>query len=103
MRRRKAELLATQLNLADIQQQAGASQLQLSQTTRRLLQVADELHQGLLATQNTQLLQRALQAGQISLLDYLLECSFYYSARTAWLEAERDAYLAAAELYALGL
>ena len=103
VRRRKAELLATQLNLADIQQQAGASQLQLSQTTRRLLQVADELHQGLLATQNTQLLQRALQAGQISLLDYLLECSFYYSARTAWLEAERDAYLAAAELYALGL
>ena len=103
VRRRKAELLATQLNLADIQQQAGASQLQLSQTTRRLLQVADELHQGLLATQNTQLLQRALQAGQISLLDYLLECSFYYSARTAWLEAERDAYLAAAELYAFGL
>ena len=63
--------------------------------------MADELHQGLLATSNSRLLQRSLELGQISLLDFLLETSFYYAARTAWLEAERDAYLSAAAIRSL--
>ena len=49
-------------------------------------------------TANAELLDRALAEGQISVMDYLLETSFYYDARTAQLEAERDAQLAAAAL-----
>lgn len=101
VRRREAELLASRLDLADTQLTAGAQQELLAQKTRRLLQVADELHQGLLATSNSRLLQRSLELGQISLLDFLLETSFYYAARTAWLEAERDAYLSAAAIRSL--
>ncbi len=101
VRRREAELLASCLDLADTQLTAGAQQELLAQKTRRLLQVADELHQGLLATSNSRLLQRSLELGQISLLDFLLETSFYYAARTAWLEAERDAYLSAAAIRSL--
>ncbi len=101
VRRREAELLASRLDLADTQLTAGAQQELLAQKTRRLLQVADELHQGLLATSNSRLLQRSLELGQISLLEFLLETSFYYAARTAWLEAERDAYLSAAAIRSL--
>lgn len=101
VRRREAKLLASRLDLADTQLTAGAQQELLAQKTRRLLQVADELHQGLLATSNSRLLQRSLELGQISLLDFLLETSFYYAARTAWLEAERDAYLSAAAIRSL--
>lgn len=101
VRRREAELLASRLDLVDTQLTAGAQQELLAQKTRRLLQVADELHQGLLATSNSRLLQRSLELGQISLLDFLLETSFYYAARTAWLEAERDAYLSAAAIRSL--
>ena len=101
VRRREAELLASRLDLADTQLTAGEQQELLAQKTRRLLQVADELHQGLLATSNSRLLQRSLELGQISLLDFLLETSFYYAARTAWLEAERDAYLSAAAIRSL--
>lgn len=101
VRRREAELLASRLDLADTQLTARAQQELLAQKTRRLLQVADELHQGLLATSNSRLLQRSLELGQISLLDFLLETSFYYAARTAWLEAERDAYLSAAAIRSL--
>lgn len=101
VRRREAELLASRLDLADTQLTAGAQQELLAQKTRRLLQVADELHQGLLTTSNSRLLQRSLELGQISLLDFLLETSFYYAARTAWLEAERDAYLSAAAIRSL--
>ena len=101
LRRRETQLLASRLDLADTQLTAGAQQELLAQKTRRLLQVADELHQGLLATSNSRLLQRSLELGQISLLDFLLETSFYYAARTAWLEAERDAYLSAAAIRSL--
>ena len=46
-------------------------------------------------------MRRSLEAGQLSLLDYLLEQSFYYSARTALLDAERDAQLALSQLRTL--
>ena len=49
---------------------------------------------------NAHLLRRSLDLGQISLLDYLLELSFYYTARTAQLEAEREANLAISDLRA---
>lgn len=101
VRRREAQLLASRLELADTQLAADAEQGLLAQQTRRLMQVADELHQGLRSTDNSRLLQRSLELGQISLLDFLLETSFFFTARTAWLEAERDAYLAAAQLYVL--
>ena len=41
-----------------------------------------------------------IRANSLASIDYLLELSFYYTARTAQLEAERDANLAISDLRA---
>ncbi len=52
---------------------------------------------------NAALLGKAFEAGEISLLEYLLEAEYYYRAVTDVLEAERDYQLAVAELSAVEL
>lgn len=47
---------------------------------------------------NSDLLQKALDAGKISLLDYIVEIGLYYNTVNSALIAERDAQLALAEL-----
>ncbi len=104
VRQSRTEVLARQLDLADVETQLSASLQQQYATALALQQTADRLKDELKLTGNARLLRRSLDEGQISLLDYLLELSFYYDARTAQLEAERDARLAAAALrsYLLG-
>ncbi|GHU67847.1 transporter [Bacteroidia bacterium] len=48
--------------------------------------------------ENIQLLQKALQAGQISLIEYLLESEINYELNRSLLETEREVQLAVAEL-----
>ena len=52
---------------------------------------------------NKALLKKALDSGEISLLNYLLEIEFYYDAMNKVLEAERDFSLSMAELSAVEL
>ena len=52
---------------------------------------------------NDSLLKKALDSGEISLLEYLLELEFYYDAVNNMLEAERDYELSLAELSAVEL
>ena len=68
-----------------------------------LQQNAINLRQSLTTYGNEPLLKRALDAGEISLLNYLLETEYYYDAMNRVLEAERDFELAAAELWAVEL
>ena len=63
-----------------------------------LTECAERLRLQLQSTCNMDLLHRSLDEGQISLPDFLLDSSFYYTARTAQLEAERDAQLALSQL-----
>lgn len=56
------------------------------------------LRQTLELSNNEALLQKALDAGEISLLTYLLEIEFYYSAFEKMLQAERDFEQAGIEL-----
>ena len=70
-------------------------------TARHLLDASDKLRSDLSTTSNTTLLRRALDEGQISLLDYLLEMSFYYTARTTLLDTERQAQQAISTLRGL--
>ena len=44
-------------------------------------------------------LKKALEAGEISLIDYILELSLYYESQTRLIIAERDLNLVIAELY----
>ena len=61
-------------------------------------------YRNLLDTSNSaDLLQKALDAGEISLLNYLSEISLYYNTVDLALEAERDFQKAVAELLAVEL
>jgi len=57
--------------------------------------------QALVNLNNVELLKKALDAGQISLLEYMMEISIYYDTVNQALEAERDFGLAFAELSAV--
>ncbi len=52
---------------------------------------------------NTDLLKKALDKGQISILDYIVEIGLYYEVLNRALEAERDYQIAFAELTAIDL
>ena len=61
-------------------------------------------YRNLLNTSNSaDLLQKALDAGEISLLNYLTEISLYYNTVNLALEAEKDFQKSVAELLAVEL
>jgi outer membrane protein TolC len=62
---------------------------------------ASNLRKSLETLSNTALLKKALDAGEISMLEYILELGLYYDNITVTLQAERDAQLAMAELRAV--
>ena len=96
----KAELDMRQFNIDDAKlQQAYQTEEQYNEAMQ-LKATANQLTLNMQQMDNAHLLRRSLDLGQISLLDYLLELSFYYTARTAQLEAERDANLAISDLRA---
>lgn len=64
---------------------------------------AEAYRHALSESNNAALLKKALDAGQISLLDYMVEIGLYYEIVVKALEAERDYQLAAAELSAMEL
>lgn len=47
---------------------------------------------------NSELLRKALAKGEITLLDYILELSYYYESVNKLLELERDMNISLAEL-----
>lgn len=66
-------------------------------------QAAMDYRQSLVSLNSTTLLSKALQAGEISLLDYMVEIGLYYDTVNQALAAERDFEKAKAELYAVEL
>lgn len=98
IRKAEAELAANRLTVDDVIYQERAQVAKLYASAQQLQQVANALQKDMQLMNNDQLLRRSLELGQISLLDYLLELSFYYTARTSQLEAERDAQLAVSAL-----
>jgi outer membrane protein TolC len=68
-----------------------------------LRQNAQKFRQSLNENDNKPLLKKALDAGEISMLDYLSEVEYYYNIMNKVLEAERDFEIAAAQLWAMEL
>ena len=97
----KAAVSAAEGALADRRRQLYG---QLQTAYRRatgLKAMAGDYRRALSALNNTVLLKKALDAGEISLLDYMLELGLYYTAVNNALEAERDYQQALAELIIL--
>lgn len=63
-----------------------------------LRELVDDYKKILSTINSDELLKKALDKGQISLLSYLMELSIYYDAVDTLLEAERDYQLAVSEL-----
>jgi len=99
----KAQTQATEAMLEDSKVQFYNRLQTLYFKTAALQQNAQKVRQSLTDNNNEPLLKKALDAGEISLLNYLLEIEFYYNAINKALEAERDFELAAAELWAVEL
>lgn len=94
----KAALKATELKMEDAKLQFYQSLQSLYNKTTGLQQAAQTYRENLTKLNNEVLLAKALKAGQISLLEYMMETALYYDAADNALRAERDFRLAAAEL-----
>ncbi len=80
------------------------NQLQiLYNRTTGLKAASEKYRQSLTEANNTELLKKALDAGEISMLEYMVEMGLYYDTISKALETERDYQKAFAELSAVEL
>ncbi|GAA5576383.1 hypothetical protein Pgin01_01359 [Porphyromonas gingivalis] len=99
----KASVRAAEMRETDSRQQL-YSELQLLYERAAGLKTTAENYRRLLTTSdNADLLKKALDAGEISLLDYIVEMGLYYDTVSRAMEAERDYQQAFAELSAVDL
>jgi outer membrane protein TolC len=99
----KAAVKAAESKQADSKQQF-YSQLQiLYKRASGLKATAEAYRTSLVTVNNTDLLKKALDAGEISLLEYIVEIGLYYDTVNQALEAEKEYQLAFAELAAVEL
>lgn len=99
----KAAVRASESREADEKQQFYDQLRILYDRTSGLKEAAEEYRRSLVDSDNTDLLKKALDAGEISLLDYILEVGLYYDTVNRALEAERDYQKAFAGLSAMEL
>lgn len=103
MKEAKAQVRAAESALEDSKVQFYNRLQNLHLKASALQQNAQQLRRSLTTHSNEPLLKKALDAGEISLLTYLLEIEYYYDAVNKALDAERDYELAVAELSAVEL
>lgn len=99
----KAACAATEARAGDARVQFYEQLHNLYAQTAGLAKVAADYRRAMDESGNTELLKKALDAGEISLLDYIVEMGFYYDTTTRALEAERDFQSAYASLTAVWL
>ena len=99
----KAAVVAAELQQKDATVQFYERLRNQYDRTLGLQRTAGEYRKALAELDNTQLLRRALDAGEISLLDYLVELGLYYTTVDEALAAERDYELALTELQSVML
>ncbi|MFR3216402.1 MAG: TolC family protein [Dysgonomonas mossii] len=99
----KAQVRAAETALEDTKTQFYNRLQNLYMRSSGLQANALKYRQALSSYNNESLLKKALDAGEISLLNYLLEIEYYYDAMNKVLEAEKDFSLSMAELSAVEL
>jgi outer membrane protein TolC len=97
----QAQTQAAEIILADNKTQFYNHLQMIYNKAVTLQENARRLRQSLGENNNEPLLKKALDAGEISLLNYLLEMEYYYDAVNKVLEMERDLEMVAAELWSV--
>lgn len=103
VRQAKAAVRAAESREADNKQQFYGQLQILYSRTFGLKATAENYRKSMETANSTDLLKKALDAGEISLLEYILEIGLYYDTVNQALEAERDYQKAYAELSAVEL
>ncbi|MDR3261202.1 MAG: TolC family protein [Tannerella sp.] len=103
VRQAKAAVRAAETRQTDRKQQFYSRLRTLYDRANGLRLVAEGYRKALATLNNTELLKKALDAGEISLLDYTVEIGLYYDTVNRTLDAERDFQKAFAELAAVEL
>lgn len=99
----KAAVRAAEAREADAKQQFYGNLRTLFHRTTGLKVTADKYRSVLISADNSVPLKKALDAGQISIQEYLTGISLYYDSKDRAIEAERDYQKAYAELSAAEL
>ncbi|WP_029905710.1 TolC family protein [Prevotella sp. 10(H)] len=98
VKHQKAQTVALQMQHADTKLQFQNTLKNQYDKAARLSVLLNEYQETLKVTNSRELLKKALDKGQLSLINYLLELSVYYETIDKYLETERDYQLAAGEL-----
>ena len=101
VRQAKAEVEAAKARQTDARQQFYSRLHNLFGQQRGLRQVVQSYQEALRATDNTSLLKKALDAGSISTMDYLLGARMYYDAVNQKMDACRAWQKTVAEMQAV--
>jgi len=97
------QVIASEAALADTEIQFYNRLQSLFAKSRSLQENAESYRVALSTFSNEALLKKALDGGEISLLNYLLELEYYYTTMDKLLETKRDLGLSLAELRAVEL
>lgn len=103
VRQAKASITAAEARLKDVKFQVYGQLQTLYQRALGLKRTADTYHRALSDTNTTLLLRKALDAGEISVIDYLTQIKMYYDSIDKSLSAEHEYQRALAELVAVEL
>lgn len=98
VKHQKAQTVALQMQHEDSELQFGNTLKNQYDKAKKLSLLLKEYEDALSVTSSQDLLKMALDKGQLSLINYLLELSVYYETVDKYLETERDYQLAVAEL-----
>lgn len=99
VKRAKAQFEYTTALLEDKQQTVKSNLQQLYEQAEALQLSRSEYQQILSGQHSTELLNKALQAGQISMIDYFIEITTLYESRQNYLNVERDYFNTVAQLF----
>ncbi len=98
VKHQKAQTVALQMQHEDSELQFKNTLKNQYDKAKKLSLLLKEYEDALSVTSSQDLLKVALDKGQLSLINYLLELSVYYETVDKYLETERDYQLAVAEL-----
>lgn len=98
VKHQKAQTVALQMQHEDSELQFRNTLKNQYDKAKKLSLLLKEYEDALSVTSSQDLLKMALDKGQLSLINYLLELSVYYETVDQYLETERDYQLAVAEL-----
>ena len=95
----KAELLYAEVHAEEVKTTIFSQTEILHQEIMKHKQMLNEYRESMGELMQMSLLDKALQLGQISVIEYFNELSFYYDITDHYLECEREYYLLLAKLY----